>query len=153
TDYRPGMRATQELGIRSPLQEAGLTKDEIRQLSREIGLQTWDKPSCACLASRFPYGQAINEKLLRMVGKAEDYLRDLDFTQVRVRHLGDTAKIELLPEDIARAQNDNNRIKIVKYLKDLGYTYITLDLEGYRTGSMNEVLKDKNTGDRIQKPE
>ncbi len=139
-DYRPGRIAIQELGIRSPLKEAGLTKSEVRQLSKELGLSTWDKPSFACLASRFPYGRKITEEGLRMVGEAEDFLIGLGFKQVRVRHYGDLARIEIYPEEMERLMDKAIREDVVKRLKALGYKFVTLDLQGYRTGSMNEVL-------------
>ncbi len=139
-DYRPGRIAIQELGIRSPLKEAGLTKSEVRQLSKELGLSTWDKPSFACLASRFPYGREITEEGLRMVGEAEDFLIGLGFKQVRVRHYGDLARIEIYPEEMERLMDKAIREDVVKRLKALGYKFVTLDLQGYRTGSMNEVL-------------
>lgn len=139
-DYRPGMRAASELGIRSPLREAGLTKSEIRELSCELGLPTWDKPSFACLASRFPYGTQITRERLGQVGAAEQALRQMGFRQVRVRHHGDTARIEVGVEDLARLIEPEVRERIVAELQGLGYLYITLDLEGYRTGSMNKPL-------------
>ena len=140
-DYRPGMKAGRELNIRSPLKEAKFTKDEIRQLSRKFGLYTADKPAMACLASRFPYGTKIREEDLKRIERAEEFLRDLGFTQLRVRHHGDIARIEILPEDIELLLGNDFREKIVKRFKKLGYKYVTFDLEGYRTGSMNEVLK------------
>lgn len=140
-DFRPGSRAGRELGVRSPLQEAGLTKAEIREISLRLGLPTWDKPSMACLASRFPYGARIEPKGLRQVGAAEDLLRRLGFGQLRVRHHGSVARIEIVPGEFGRAVSGEAAGRIVSGLKRLGYRYVTLDLEGYRTGSMNEVLK------------
>ena len=137
-DFRPGMRAVRELGVLSPLQEAGLTKAEIRELSREFGLPTWDKPSMACLASRFPYGEQITPEKLQMLLAAEEYLHTAGFGQLRVRYHGDLARIEVLPEQfpiILKAVE-----QIVVAMKGMGFTYVTLDLQGYRTGSMNEVL-------------
>lgn len=137
-DYRPGSRASRELGVRSPLQEAGLTKAEIRAFSRDRGLPTWDKPSLACLASRFPYWNRITPGELLRVGQAERFLRDLGFRQVRVRHHGQLARIEVLPEDfpaLLRVAPD-----IHQRLKELGYIFVTMDLAGYRTGSLNEAL-------------
>jgi uncharacterized protein len=139
-DHRPGKRAMQELGIRSPLKDAGFTKTEIRELSRALGLPTWDKPSFACLASRFPYGEEITEEGLRMVDQAEDFLFGLGFKQVRVRHYGNLARIEILTEEMERLMNGALRNKVVDRLKGMGYRYITLDLQGFRSGSMNEVL-------------
>ncbi|MBI5183201.1 MAG: ATP-dependent sacrificial sulfur transferase LarE [Nitrospinae bacterium] len=139
-DYRPGMMAADEWGVRSPLKEAGLTKDEIRLLSRENGLQTWDKPSFACLASRFPYGDRITPEKLVMVDHAEGVLRDLGFGQVRVRHHGDIARIEVARDEMERLLGEGILETIVEGLKGLGYRYVTLDLEGYRPGSMNEGL-------------
>ena len=140
-DYRPGMRAIHELGIVSPLLEAGLTKAEIRQLSQELGLPTWNKPSFACLASRFVYGEAITDKRLSMVDQAEQTLLDLGFRQFRVRIHGDLARIEILPEEFAQIMKAETRDRITRNLKEYGFSYVTLDLTGYRTGSMNEVLK------------
>ena len=142
-DYRPGMRAVRELGVVSPLLEAGLTKAEIRTLSREMGLPTWDKPSFACLASRFVYGEAITDEKLRMVDRAEQLLLDMGFRQFRVRIHGDLARLELLPEELPRATEAENRRRISERLKEYGFSYVTLDLAGYRTGSMNEVLKQQ----------
>ena len=140
-DYRPGMRAIHELGIVSPLLEAGLTKAEIRLLSQELGLETWNKPSFACLASRFVYGEAITDKRLSMVDQAEQTLLDLGFRQFRVRIHGDLARIEILPEEFAQIMKAETRDRITRNLKEYGFSYVTLDLTGYRTGSMNEVLK------------
>ena len=139
-DHRPGRMAIQELGIRSPLKEAMFTKIEVRELSKELGLSTWDKPSFACLASRFPYGEEITEQGLRMVDEAEDFLFGLGFKQVRVRHYGNLARIEILNEEMSRLMNSSLREKVVSHLKEIGYRYITLDLQGFRSGSMNEVL-------------
>lgn len=139
-DYRPGSQAAQELGVRSPLREAGLTKDDIRAISRALGLSTWDKPSYACMSSRFPYGEAITPEKLLAVSLSEAFLRRLGFRQFRVRHHGSIARIELGEEEIPLAIQ--RRDEIAEKLKEIGYTYITLDLQGYRTGSMNEVLKN-----------
>ena len=139
-DYRPGLIAVKELGIKSPLREAKLTKAEIREYSKELGLPTWDKQSFACLASRFVYGETINEKKLGMVDKAEQLLLDLGFHQVRVRIHGEMARIELLPSEFGKFMEESCRTKVYDYLKKLGFTYVTLDLGGYRTGSMNETL-------------
>jgi uncharacterized protein len=145
------MKAAAELGVRSPLREAGFTKADVRELSRELGLPTWDKPSLACLASRFPYGDRITPEALGMVGDAEQVLRGLGLKQVRVRHHGDTARIEAIPEDLPTVVSPDNRSRIVTALKELGYLYVTVDLEGYRTGSMNAPLargKDGSGEDR-----
>ncbi len=140
SDHRPGMRAAAELGVVSPLKEAGLTKDDIRQISHELGLPTWDKPSFACLASRFPYGEEITAEKLRMVGEAETYLRGLGFRQIRLRHHGNIARIEVPEEDIDRFLERSIRGNVVSKLRQLGYLYVSLDLRGYRSGSLNEVL-------------
>jgi len=140
-DYRPGARAAEEHGVRSPLREAGLTKDEIRALSREMNLPTWDKPPAACLASRFPYGSRITPEKLSQVEKAENVIRAVGIKQVRVRHHGNTARIEVPPADFRKLLNTCTSGQIVQEMKRLGYDYVTLDLEGYRTGSMNEPLR------------
>lgn len=139
-DFRPGMRAAREFGVRSPLREAGFTKEDIRQLSKELDLATWNKPALACLASRFPYGKPLTKQDLGRVGKAEKLLRDMGIGQIRVRHHGHIARIEVPRGEINRFLSDSFRKKLVDKLKEFGYTYVTLDLEGYRTGSMNEVL-------------
>ena len=139
-DFRPGLKALDELGIRSPFREVGLGKQEIRSLSRKLSLPTFDKPSFACLASRFPYGQTINEKKLRMVDEAEAYLHCLSFRQCRVRHHGPIARIEVELHDIERFHDRTLREGINAKLRQLGFSYITLDLEGFRSGSMNEPL-------------
>lgn len=142
-DYRPGMKALSEKGIRSPLQEAELTKAEIRQLSKGLGLPTWDKDAMACLSSRFPYGENIDIEKLRMVDVIENYLFDLGFRNIRARHQKNTLKIEVSPEQISRFFQDEIRLLVLAKAKALGYKYITVDLEGYRQGSMNEVLEQK----------
>ena len=139
-DYRPGMRAIAELGVRSPLREAGLTKKEIRALSERFGLPTWNKPSFACLASRFPYGETITAEGLARVGRAEEVLRDLGFTQYRVRVHGDVARIELLPGEMGRLLDADLRLSVNAAMKEAGFSYAAVDLAGYRTGSLNEVL-------------
>lgn len=139
-DYRPGLRAIRELEIRSPLREAGLTKREIRFLSKEMGLPTWDKPSYACLASRFVYGETIDEEKLKMVEEAEELLLGLGLKQMRVRIHGRMARIEALPEDIEKLAEERTRTFIAESFKKIGFSYVTLDLTGYRTGSMNETL-------------
>jgi uncharacterized protein len=140
-DHRPGRQAIQELGIRSPLREAGFAKTEVRELSKLLELPTWDKPSFACLASRFPYGEEITAKELRMVDEAEDFLFGLGFKQVRVRHYQTLARIEILQEEMDRLMEKSLRDTVVGRLKAIGYKYITLDLQGFRSGSMNEVLE------------
>ena len=137
-DYRPGLQAVEELGVKSPLRFAGLNKAEIRQLSWELGLPTWNKPSFACLASRFVYGETITEEKLSMIDRAEQLLIDLGFYQVRVRLHGEIARIEILPQDFTLIIRDEIRTRIYDTLKDLGFSYVTLDLKGYRTGSMNQ---------------
>ena len=139
-DFRPGLRAIRELEIRSPLREAGLTKKEIRFLSREMGLPTWDKPSYACLASRFVYGETIDREKLEMVDRAEELLLGLGLKQMRVRIHGRMARIEALPEDIEGLAEEKTRKVIAEGFKKIGFSYVTLDLQGYRTGSMNETL-------------
>ncbi|MDD2679353.1 MAG: ATP-dependent sacrificial sulfur transferase LarE [Candidatus Omnitrophica bacterium] len=139
SDFRPGERAKKELRVRSPLQEAGLTKAEIRILSRKSGLNTWDKPSQACLASRIPYGVRISKPVLERVNQAEGVLRRLNFSQVRVRHYNGLCRIEVPKKEIIRLIH--KRQSIVDKFKKLGYNYIALDLAGYRTGSLNEVIK------------
>jgi uncharacterized protein len=141
-DFRPGLRAVKENNIRSPLLEAGLTKNEIRELSRLLGLTTWDKPSFACLSSRFPYGMPIDREKLKKIDKAESFLRKLGLKVFRVRLIDEnTVRIETGKEEFKKFFEDDFRVKVVNELKNLGFIYITLDLEGYRTGSMNEVLK------------
>ena len=139
-DHRPGMKAAQELGVRSPLEEAGFIKAEIRGLARSRGLPNWDAPSNACLASRLPYGTPITAERLGRVGQAEDVLRELGLRQLRVRDHGEVARLELLPQDEPAVLERRDRI--VQALKTLGYAYVTLDLQGFRSGSMNEVLPD-----------
>lgn len=140
SDYRPGHAAVAELGIASPLREAGLTKAEIRELSRQLGLPTWEKPSFACLASRIPYGDEITAEKLRMVDEAEQMLLGMGFTQFRVRIHGTMARIEVLPGEFGRLMQDDNRKIITEGFGALGFSYTAMDLTGYRTGSMNEVL-------------
>jgi uncharacterized protein len=139
-DYRPGGRAAAELGIRSPLREAGLAKQEIRELSRRMGLPTWDKPAFACLSSRIPYGTRIEPSILTRLDEAERFLKGLGFRQVRVRHHGDIARIEVEQQDIERLAEPEIRRRVAEKFKELKYLYTALDLTGYRTGSMNAVL-------------
>lgn len=138
-DYRPGMIAAKELKVRSPLKEVKLTKKDIRVLSKNIGLETWDKPSFACLASRFPYHDKITKEKLKIIDRAENYLKKMGIKQLRVRYHRDIARIEVEKDDFSLLLK--NSYKITNQLKKLGFNYITLDLQGYRTGSMNEVLK------------
>lgn len=140
-DFRPGLEAAEEHGVRSPLQEAGLTKAEIRQLSREIGLPTWDKPALACLSSRISYGTPVTLKALESIDQGEQYLRNLGIKQVRVRHHDTIARIEVEPQSIHLLLDEEVRSGVVERFKALGYTYVTIDLAGYRSGSMNESLK------------
>ena len=139
-DYRPGRQAAREHGVRSPLDEAGLTKTEIRQISRRLGLPTWDEPASACLSSRIPYGSEVTVEKLRMIEQAEDILHSLGFRRCRVRHHGEIARLELDAEDMPRALDAGVRDALVRDLKGIGYRYVSLDLQGYRTGSLNEVL-------------
>lgn len=139
-DYRPGLRAIAELGIKSPLRYAQLTKEEIRALSKEMGLSTWEKQSFACLASRFVYGERITEEKLKMVEQAESLLFEMGFSQVRVRIHGDIARIELSPDEFGRMLVRKTRETIHDKLREFGFSYVSLDLKGYRTGSMNETL-------------
>ena len=145
-DYRPGIRAIKELGVRSPLKEAGLTKAEIRELSCMLGLKTWNKPSCACLASRFAYGEVINKDKLDMIYSAECYIRSLGFEQFRVRLQDGIARIELRPADIQKFIENGIKDKVSETLHALGFKYVSLDLDGYRLGSMNEVLNRQERG-------
>jgi len=140
-DHRPGKRAVRELSVRSPLVEASFTKADVREVSKALGLPTWDKPSFACLASRFPYREEITADGLKKVSEAEDFLIGLGFKQVRVRHYKDLARIEIFKEEIGRLLDGAIREKVVEHLKKIGYQYITLDLQGFRSGSMNEVLR------------
>jgi uncharacterized protein len=140
-DYRPGLIAVRELGVKSPLQEIQFTKDEIRQISKELGLPTWNKQSFACLSSRFVYGETITEEKLGMVDQAEQLLLDLGFHQVRVRIHDMIARIEILPSEFEKLIQEDVRQLVYSKLKALGFTYVTLDLGGYQTGSMNATLK------------
>jgi uncharacterized protein len=145
-DYRPGARAAAALGVRSPLREAGFTKKDIREISRRMELPTWDKPSYACLSSRIPYGTRIVPDILRRLDEAEGFLKELGFRQVRVRHHGDIARIEVEPEDIPRLAAPEIRQQVTEKFKALRYLYITADLNGYRMGSMNAVLEREKKG-------
>jgi uncharacterized protein len=142
-DYRPGLKALEELGIFSPLRQAGLTKAEIRELSRRFALPTWDKPAFACLASRIPYGERIDRDKLARVEKAEDYLRDLGFRQFRVRSHGNIARIEAAPGERRRFFDEALLDQISQTLKSYGFLFVTMELEGYVMGNLNRVLEDK----------
>jgi pyridinium-3,5-biscarboxylic acid mononucleotide sulfurtransferase len=140
-DFRPGSIAAKELGIRSPLREAGLTKKEIRHFSKELGLLSWNKPSFACLASRIPYHELITEEKLNQVDKGEEFLRQLGFLpQLRVRHHGNTARIELDDKDFVKLVQDDIRLGIVHFFKSIGFKFVTIDLEGYNMGSLNREI-------------
>jgi uncharacterized protein len=149
-DYRPGARAAREFSVRSPLREAGFSKSDVRACARMRDLPVWDKPSLACLSSRIPYGTRITPEILALIQSAEDQLRALGFRQVRVRHHGDTARIELERNDFERLLSDDMTGKISAAFKQLGYTYVCMDLDGYRTGSMNEGMRFR---DRRQETE
>ena len=139
-DYRPGMQAVKELGVSCPLIEAGMGKDDVRTLSRDMGLPTWDKPAFACLSSRFPYGQKITKEKLQTIDKLEQFLMDLGFRQLRVRHHGDIARIEVSVEERMRFFDAGLMDAVYEQFHNSGFAYVTLDLKGYRTGSMNEVI-------------
>jgi pyridinium-3,5-biscarboxylic acid mononucleotide sulfurtransferase len=139
-DHRPGHRAGLELQVRSPLVEAGFNKADIRALSKALGLPTWNKPAAACLSSRIPYGTPVTVEALEKVGRSEEFLQDLGFIGIRVRHHGDMARIEIRPADFTRFLEDETRRKIAQGLHEIGYSFVSLDLDGYRTGSLNEVI-------------
>lgn len=143
-DYRPGRQAARELNVRSPLIEAGLTKAEIRQLSERAGLPVWDRPASACLSSRIPYGMPVTIEKLSVIERGEAKLRLLGFQQMRVRHHGDVVRIEIAPDELPRALNVDMAQRIAAAFKQLGFKFVTLDLEGYRTGALNESLKPSN---------
>jgi uncharacterized protein len=140
-DYRPGRQAAREFGVRSPLDEVDLGKDEIRELSRDLGLPTWDEPASACLSSRIPYHSEVTVEKLRVIEQAEDAIRALGFRVYRVRHHDEMARIEIGRDEMARALDPEIGAAMVRSLKALGYRYVTLDLQGYRTGSLNEGLR------------
>jgi pyridinium-3,5-biscarboxylic acid mononucleotide sulfurtransferase len=140
-DHRPGMQAAKCKGVRAPMIEAELGKEEIRVISRDLGLPTWDKPSFACLSSRFQYGEQITAEKLRQIDAAEAFIRSLGFRQFRVRHHDRLARIELPPEEIPRLWDEGRREAIVARFRELGYLYVTVDLQGFRSGSANEVLR------------
>jgi pyridinium-3,5-biscarboxylic acid mononucleotide sulfurtransferase len=140
-DYRPGIQAAQERGARSPLAELGITKLEVREIAHHLGLTVWDKPAQPCLSSRFPYGEEISIEKLQRVGRAEVYLRRLGYRQLRVRSVGDTAKIELPAAEISKFVAEQDVPAIVQALQNLGFVYVTLDLEGFVSGKLNQVLQ------------
>lgn len=144
-DYRPGIAAAKERGVRSPLAEVGITKLEVREISKQLGLPWWDKPSQPCLSSRFPYGELITTEKLHRVGRAERYVRDLGYRNLRVRSDGETARIELMPDAIAEFVSKVDLPTLVKAFQDFGFTYVTLDLEGYKSGKLNRVLSKAAT--------
>lgn len=141
SDYRPGIQAAKERGARSPLAEAGISKPEVRQLSQQLGLPWWDKPAQPCLSSRFPYGEEITVAKLQRVGRAERYLRSLGLNTLRVRSAGETARIELPPEQIQEFVQNTDLPSLVKTLQSYGFIYVTLDLEGFRSGKLNQMLE------------
>lgn len=148
-DYRPGIQAAKERGARSPLAEVGVTKIEVRQLSQQLGLPWWDKPAQPCLSSRFPYGEEITVAKLQRVGRGEIYLRKLGWQNLRVRSEGDTARIELPPEQIKEFVLTNDLQTLVSAFQDFGFIYVTLDLEGYRSGKLNQVLNKEALGVKV----
>ena len=139
-DFRPGLNAAKQYGVRSPLVDADLTKEEIRELSKGMSLPTWDKPAQACLSSRIPYGNMVTVEALTRIAKAEEYLHGLGIKQLRVRHHDTVARIEVEPQDFLTLSDEVTREQVVKKFKDIGYSYVTLDLQGFRSGSLNEVL-------------
>jgi uncharacterized protein len=145
-DWRPGKRAAEEEGVKSPLLEAGLSKDEIRQLSRDMGLPTWDKPATPCLSSRFPYGQVITAESLDRVSRAETFIRKFGVKELRVRSHDDVARIEISPDYFHILMDQSVREKTVEYLKSIGFKYIALDLQGFRSGSGNEGIVTDSSG-------
>jgi len=139
-DYRPGLRAKEEMKVKSPLAQIGLTKQDVRTISKVLGLPTSRKSSSPCLASRIPYGEIITLEKLRMIEEAEEFLKAKGFDEVRVRMHGNTARVEVSPKDIARLASAGTRTVVSKRLRTLGFTYVSMDLEGYRSGSLNEVI-------------
>jgi uncharacterized protein len=150
TDYRPGRKAAALHGVISPLVECGFSKKEIRKMSKELGLGTWDKPSSPCLSSRFPYGRRITREALVRVAGAEEFLKTFGVRDVRVRDHGDTARIEVSEEDIRILMSPKNRSLVSKTLKSLGYKFVSIDLDGYRSGSLNRVLDGQEAGQSFQ---
>ena len=147
-DFRPGLNAAKRHGVRSPLVEAGLGKLEVRELSRDMGLPTWDKPAQACLSSRIPYGTPVSVEALDRIARAESFVRSFGVRQVRVRHHGPVARIEVEPEDIPMLTSGEVGRRVTEHLRSLGYSYVTVDLDGFRSGSMNEVLPGRRGGAR-----
>ena len=146
-DFRPGLKAVRELSVKSPLREAGLTKADIRRISKAMGLPTWNKPAYACLASRFVYGEEITEEKLKMIDQAEQFLIERGFYEERVRLHGNIARIEVPAKDISRLAGEGIREEVYERFKEIGFMYVTLDMKGYRTGSMNEALKTGKTNE------
>lgn len=144
-DFRPGRKAAKEFGVRSPLAEVGLEKEELRKIAQDLGLQVWDKPSLACLSSRVPYGTYITMEKLKQIAEAEKFLKELGFKQFRVRHHDQIARIEVEKTEFEKFLDSDLREKIYQKFKELGFVYTTLDILGYRTGSMNEPLQNKNS--------
>jgi uncharacterized protein len=147
-DWRPGRKAAGELGVVSPLADAGITKGELRLMARELGLSNWDKPALACLSSRIPYGSEVTAEKLDQVARAERFVKSLGFSQLRVRHHGEIARIEILKEEIPRLFENGLFSRVADELKSMGFSYVTVDLHGYRSGSMNEGLKTKGEDGR-----
>ena len=139
-DFRPGLKAANQYGVRSPLVEAGLSKSEVRSLSRDRGLTTWDKPAQACLSSRIPYGTVVTVEALERIAKAEEFLRGLGIRQLRVRHHDTVARIEVEPHELNLLTDPGTRGQITRYFRSIGYAYVTVDLDGFRSGSLNETL-------------
>ena len=139
-DFRPGLNAAKQYGVRSPLVEAELSKSDIRSLSKDMDLPTWDKPAQACLSSRIPYGTAVSAEALSRIAQAEQFLHELGIRQLRVRHHDTVARIEVEPEDFALLVEEGTRDRVAEYFRSIGYSYVTLDLDGFRSGSLNEVL-------------
>tara|TARA_B100000029_G_scaffold516049_1_gene626424 strand:- start:3646 stop:4485 length:840 start_codon:yes stop_codon:yes gene_type:complete len=142
-DFRPGLEAAKQYGVRSPLVEAGLTKSEIRNLSQDMGLPTWDKPAQACLSSRIPYGTTVTVEALSKIAKTEQYLRKKGLKQLRVRHHDTIARIEVEPHDFPIVMDEEFRSDVTRYFRSIGYSYVTIDLDGFRSGSLNEILASK----------
>ena len=145
-DFRPGLKAAEQYGVRSPLVEAGLGKSEIRELSRGIGLDAWDKPAQACLSSRIPYGTPVSVEALGRIAKAEEFLHQLGIKQLRVRHHDTVARIEIGPQDFSVLIDDDVRQRVTRYFRSIGYAYVAMDLDGFRSGSLNETLKAPGNG-------